>query len=99
MSGSDITVVISSVTLATVIVGWSHVSGKLVQRLKAVELKTEKLECDHTKRLDNHDEHLAKIDVALVKLEYYQKGFEIAASLTGGRRVKRGVDHAEGIRD
>lgn len=46
----------------------------------------------HDKRLDDHDqllrghgEHLGRVDVALVKLEEYQKGWEAAIKLMGGK--------------
>lgn len=48
----------------------------------------------HEKRLDEHDdlheshrEHLARVDIALVRLEEYNRGFADAAKLSSGKNI------------
>lgn len=74
---SAIAAVISGITLLLVLLGGAHLSGKLVEKINDHTLRLDK----HEILIDEHDDHLQKIDIALVKIERYQEGFSDATKI------------------
>lgn len=77
MNWSAVAAVISCVTLLIVLLGGAHFSGKIVEKVKADGEAIEDLD----ERVSKHSAHLGRVDVALAKLEEYQKGFNAAAAM------------------
>lgn len=62
-------------------------SGKTTQRLDDLEER----QADHHDRLNKHGDHLQRVDIALVKIEEYQRGLADGARLAGKQHQQPGT--------
>lgn len=80
MTAINILLVIAAFLPAIItVITSARTSGKQTQRL---DDHAERLD-GHDTRLDKHGEHLQRVDIALVRVEEYQRGLSDGARLAG----------------